>query len=60
MAHALGNVRPTHLLDRELQEAWAARPESIRPKAPTLRKEPHHRALPLLSGTGVVAEDDLR
>jgi tRNA 2-thiocytidine biosynthesis protein TtcA len=52
MAHALGNVRPTHLLDRELQEAWAARPEGVRPKPPVPRKEAHHRALPLLSGSG--------
>lgn len=60
MAHALGNVRPTHLLDRELQEAWAARPAGVRPKPAIPRKEPHHRALPLLSGGGGGgAEDDL-
>jgi tRNA 2-thiocytidine biosynthesis protein TtcA len=52
MAHALANVRPTHLLDRELLEAWAARPESVRPKPVQPRKEAHHRALPLLKSDG--------
>jgi tRNA 2-thiocytidine biosynthesis protein TtcA len=32
MHHALQNVRPTHLLDPELKEAWDARPEHIRHK----------------------------
>jgi len=66
MANALANVRPTHLLDRELQAAWAARPQDVRPKPAIPRKEAHHRALPLLSGSGLaagptpgVAEDDL-
>lgn len=31
MHHALGNVRPTHLLDPEVGEAWSARPARIRP-----------------------------
>jgi tRNA 2-thiocytidine biosynthesis protein TtcA len=31
MANALRNVRPTHLLDRDVQAAWAARPAEIRP-----------------------------
>lgn len=60
MANALANVRPTHLLDRELQVAWAARPEGVRPKPVVPRKEAHHRALPLLSGPSAgVVEDDL-
>ena len=53
MANALANVRPTHLLDRDLLQAWAARPESVRPKSAQPRKEAHHRALPLVKGDGV-------
>jgi tRNA 2-thiocytidine biosynthesis protein TtcA len=63
MANALANVRPTHLLDRELLEAWATRPASVRPKPAQPRKEAHHRALPLVSGDGVAqvqpAQDSL-
>jgi tRNA 2-thiocytidine biosynthesis protein TtcA len=48
MAQALSNVRPTHLLDRELLQAWAARPDDVRPKPVTPRAtQAHHRALPL-------------
>jgi tRNA 2-thiocytidine biosynthesis protein TtcA len=32
MHHALQNVRPTHLLDPEVREAWDARPAHVRPK----------------------------
>ncbi|MBX2810409.1 MAG: tRNA 2-thiocytidine(32) synthetase TtcA [Myxococcales bacterium] len=32
MANALANIRPTHLLDPDVQEAWAARPAHIRPQ----------------------------
>lgn len=49
MANALRNVRPTHLLDRDLTKAWASRPEEVRPKAVVPRQAPHHRALPLVS-----------
>jgi tRNA 2-thiocytidine biosynthesis protein TtcA len=59
MAHALANVRPTHLLDRELSEAWAARPESVRPKYAQPRKEAHHRALPVLSSSDKDPLDDV-
>jgi tRNA 2-thiocytidine biosynthesis protein TtcA len=52
MANALANVRPTHLLDRDLLQAWAARPQGLRPKPTQPRKEAHHRALPLVSGDG--------
>ncbi len=34
MATALANVRPTHLLDPEVRDAWAARPASVRPAQP--------------------------
>lgn len=54
MAQALGNVRPTHLLDRELLEAWVARPEGVRPKPVVARTTvAHHRALPIFGASGV-------
>jgi tRNA 2-thiocytidine biosynthesis protein TtcA len=56
MANALKNVRPTHLLDRDVQAAWTARPAEVRPKPLALRKPSHHRALPIVSRTG---EDEL-
>jgi tRNA 2-thiocytidine biosynthesis protein TtcA len=56
MANALKNVRPTHLLDRDVQAAWAARPVDVRPKPLAPRKASHHRALPIVSRTG---EDEL-
>jgi tRNA 2-thiocytidine biosynthesis protein TtcA len=56
MANALKNVRPTHLLDRDVQAAWTARPVEVRPKPLALRKPSHHRALPIVSRTG---EDEL-
>jgi len=31
MLAALGNVRPTHLFDRDVAQAWALRPDDIRP-----------------------------
>lgn len=55
MANALKNVRPTHLLDRDVQAAWTARPAEVRPKPLALRKPSHHRALPIVSRT----EDEL-
>jgi tRNA 2-thiocytidine biosynthesis protein TtcA len=48
MGNALRNVRPTHLLDRDLLEAWSSRPEDVRPKPLVPRQAPHHRALPIL------------
>jgi tRNA 2-thiocytidine biosynthesis protein TtcA len=63
MAQALGNVRPTHLLDRELLEAWAARPAGVRPKPVSARTTTaHHRALPIFAAsaaTARAAEQDL-
>lgn len=50
MANALRNVRPTHLLDRDLLSAWAERPADVRPKPLTARRTAdHHRALPVIS-----------
>jgi hypothetical protein len=51
MANALRNVRPSHLLDRDVQRAWAERSPDIRPAAPA--KEPrkqHAVAAPIFSG----------
>jgi len=49
MGNALKNVRPTHLLDRDLLAAWATRSPEVRPKPLIERQtEPHHRALPLV------------
>ncbi|NUP06793.1 MAG: tRNA 2-thiocytidine(32) synthetase TtcA [Polyangiaceae bacterium] len=50
MLNALRNVRPTHLLDRDVRAAWDVRPPEVRPRpvesAPTKR---HARALPVIS-----------
>ena len=49
MGNALKNVRPTHLLDRDLLAAWANRPAEVRPKPIIERQtQAHHRALPLV------------
>jgi tRNA 2-thiocytidine biosynthesis protein TtcA len=50
MANALRNVRPTHLLDRDVAKAWAERDQSIRPKAVTTPKTQHAAAQPIVSG----------
>jgi len=50
MANALSNVRPTHLLDRDVAAAWAARDASIRPTKPTTPRPQHNAAVPLVSG----------
>jgi tRNA 2-thiocytidine biosynthesis protein TtcA len=47
MLNALRNVRPTHLLDLEVQEAWSERPPHVRPAAPSPRRKEHARALPI-------------
>jgi tRNA 2-thiocytidine biosynthesis protein TtcA len=66
MANALSNVRPTHLLDRDLLKVWAERPEDVRPKPLAPRAVAHHRALPLVSvgATALVksraGDEDLR
>lgn len=49
MWNALSNVRPTHLLDLEVLEAWKARPEHVRPAPEPVRREKHARALPVLA-----------
>lgn len=39
MLQAMRNIRPSHLLDPELAEAWRARPEHIRPWTPAKKRE---------------------
>jgi tRNA 2-thiocytidine biosynthesis protein TtcA len=50
MLAALQNVRPTHLLDQDVQRAWAARPTDIQPTELTTPRTPHAAALPVASG----------
>jgi tRNA 2-thiocytidine biosynthesis protein TtcA len=50
MANALRNVRPTHLLDRDVAKAWASRDAAIRPKEVTVPRTTHAGAQPILSG----------
>jgi tRNA 2-thiocytidine biosynthesis protein TtcA len=55
MFNALGNIRPTHLLDRDVLAAWQHRPEHIRPDriakttARRMGAESVLRHLPILS-----------
>jgi tRNA 2-thiocytidine biosynthesis protein TtcA len=50
MLNALRNVRPTHLLDRDVARAWAERADDVRPTtAPTPRTK-HHAAEPVFAG----------
>src|SRR5439155_25491202 len=41
MANALRNVRPTHLLDRDVARAWAERASEIRPAPAIAPREKH-------------------
>lgn len=50
MLQALRNVRPTHLLDRDLQEAWRERAEHIRPWTPS--KAGGHKNVPAIVARG--------
>ena len=50
MANALKNVRPSHLLDRDVARAWAERADDIRPSAPTAPRPAHAAALPVARG----------
>jgi tRNA 2-thiocytidine biosynthesis protein TtcA len=50
MASALANVRPTHLLDREVAAAWAARPADVRPVVVPEKREERNPALPVRVG----------
>jgi tRNA 2-thiocytidine biosynthesis protein TtcA len=50
MANALRNIRPSHLLDRDVAKAWAERSPEIRPVADIAPKKRHAAALPVFSG----------
>lgn len=49
MLAALGNVRPTHLLDEEVAEAWAARPSHLEAKVSPKQTPSRFAALPVHS-----------
>jgi tRNA 2-thiocytidine biosynthesis protein TtcA len=50
MANALKNVRPTHLLDRDVARAWAERSPDIRPAAEVVPRPQHAAAEPVFKG----------
>ncbi len=50
MANALANVRPTHLLDRDVARAWAERSPEIRPAAEAAPRRQHAAAEPVFKG----------
>jgi tRNA 2-thiocytidine biosynthesis protein TtcA len=50
MANALRNVRPTHLLDREVARAWAERAPEIRPAVIAEPRTRHSAAEPFVDG----------
>ena len=50
MASAISNVRPTHLLDKEVLDAWSVRPEHIRPDPMVEKRIQHAPAEPIISG----------
>ena len=50
MANALANVRPTHLLDRDVARAWAERAPEIRPAQAAAPRPERAAALPVLAG----------
>lgn len=49
MLNAITNVRPTHLLDSEVNAAWQARPTHVRPDAAPKATPRHMQALPTSS-----------
>jgi len=50
MANALRNVRPTHLLDRDVARAWAERAPDVRPASPSEPRTRHAAAAPVYAG----------
>ncbi len=50
MLNALRNVRPSHLLDRDVQRAWTERAAEIRPAAIVEPRTRHAAAEPVFSG----------
>lgn len=49
MLNAIKNVRPTHLLDRDLLAAWTVRPPEVRPDPPPKETIKHAEAAPKIS-----------
>ncbi|MBK8013839.1 MAG: tRNA 2-thiocytidine(32) synthetase TtcA [Deltaproteobacteria bacterium] len=49
MMNALSNIRPTHMLDPEVLEAWHARPPHVRPVPEVARRTEHASAEPIRS-----------
>jgi tRNA 2-thiocytidine biosynthesis protein TtcA len=54
MLNALRNVRPTHLLDRDLARAWNERAPSIRPDSKPDKRPEHASATPVIRSEGRV------
>jgi tRNA 2-thiocytidine biosynthesis protein TtcA len=52
MLNALRNVRPSHLLDRDVARAWADRDPALRPAAPAAPRPRHAAATPAIAGGG--------
>jgi tRNA 2-thiocytidine biosynthesis protein TtcA len=50
MLNALRNVRPSHLLDRDVAHAWTERSADIRPAAPAVPRPRHAAAEPVFAG----------
>jgi tRNA 2-thiocytidine biosynthesis protein TtcA len=50
MANALRNVRPSHLLDRDVARAWAERAPDVRPTVASEPRTKHAAAEPVYSG----------
>jgi tRNA 2-thiocytidine biosynthesis protein TtcA len=57
MLNALRNVKPTHLLDTSVREAWRERPPHLKPKVPPAQRTEHMRALPVITHTGSCTDD---
>ncbi|NLY93987.1 MAG: tRNA 2-thiocytidine(32) synthetase TtcA [Myxococcales bacterium] len=55
MLAALSNVRPSHLLDREVAEVWANRPAEVRPIVPKVTPK-HAEAKPVAKRLPIVGE----
>jgi tRNA 2-thiocytidine biosynthesis protein TtcA len=50
MLNALRNIRPSHLLDREVAQAWAARAPELRPAVIAAPRAKHAAAEPFVDG----------
>lgn len=59
MLNALRNVRPTHLLDMDMQEAWAHRPAHVRPEPQARPTERHAEATPVAASQRVPSQGAL-